>query len=187
MNAEPEDPVSTEITEEFRAALGRDLVEAAYLTGDFVLSSGQRSSYYLDKYLFETQPSILRRLARLMGAHVPQGTDRLAGPELGAVALAAVASMETDLPFVIVRKEPKGYGTAKHLEGTLSPGERVLVVEDVITSGGEAIRAAQRLTEVGAHVIGILGVVDREQGGPERIAEAGFVFTALYTRTQLGV
>ena len=179
--------MTTASTDQFKAQLGKDLVDAAYLTGDFVLSSGQHSNYYLDKYLFETDPSILRRLGQLIATHVPEGTDRIAGPELGAVALAAAASMASDVPFVIVRKEAKGYGTAKHLEGTLNDGEQVLVVEDIITSGGEAIRAAQRVADAGGQVTGILGVVDREQGGPENIAAAGFDFTALYTKSQLGV
>ncbi|HEX5451093.1 MAG TPA: orotate phosphoribosyltransferase [Candidatus Limnocylindrales bacterium] len=167
--------------------LARDVVGAAYLRGDFVLSSGARSRYYFDKYLFETKPGILRRLASFLAELVPPGTDRIAGTELGAVALATALSLETGLPFVIARKGSKDYSTAKLVEGELYPGERVVVVEDVISTGAQAIRAAERIRDVGAQVIGILAVIDREQGGPEQISAAGFTLTTLYTRTGLGL
>lgn len=170
-----------------RAQVARDIVQAAHLTGDFVLSSGARSTYYLDKYLFETQPTILRPLAALLAERVPADVDRVAGPELGAVALATALSLQTGLPFVIVRKSAKDYGTSRLVEGELDAGERVLVVEDIISSGAQAIHAARQVQAAGAEVVAILGVIDREQGGPEAIAEAGFAFDALYTRTELGV
>jgi orotate phosphoribosyltransferase len=169
------------------AELGRDLLSAAYLQGDFVLSSGVKSRYYFDKYLFETKPGILRRLASFLAELVPPQTDRLAGPELGAVALATAVSLETGLPFVIVKKEPKGYATSRLVEGELYPGEKVVVVEDVLTTGAQAIRAARQVTRAGAQVLAILGVIDREQGGPENIAAAGFQGRALFKRSDLGV
>src|SRR5438067_6496206 len=108
------------------AALGKALVSAAYLEGDFVLRSGRRSRYYLDKYRFETRPDLLRALGESLAAaareHEPDA-DRLAGPELGAVALAAAASLESELPFLIVRKEAKEHGTAKRLEGVYDEGD----------------------------------------------------------------
>ena len=169
------------------AELGRDLLSAAYLQGDFVLSSGVKSRYYFDKYLFETKPGILRRLASFLAELVPPQTDRLAGPELGAVALATAVSLETGLPFVIVKKAPKGYATSRLVEGELYPGEKVVVVEDILTTGTQAIRAAQQLVQAGAHVLAILGVIDREQGGPENIAAAGFQAKALFRRSELGL
>jgi orotate phosphoribosyltransferase len=169
------------------AELGRDLLSAAYLQGDFVLSSGVKSRYYFDKYLFETKPGILRRLASFLAELVPPQTDRLAGPELGAVALATAVSLETGLPFVIVKKEPKGYATSRLVEGELYPGERVVVIEDVLTTGTQAIRAAHQMVRAGAQVLAILGVIDREQGGPENIAKAGFQTRALFRRTDLGL
>jgi orotate phosphoribosyltransferase len=170
-----------------RAALARDLVEAAYLEGDFILSSGQHSRFYFDKYLFETRPELLRRVARHLAALIPAGTQRLCGPELGGVALATAVSLETGLPFVISRRASKDYSTGKTIEGVLEPGERVVVVEDVITSGAQAIKAAQRMVEAGATVLGILAVIDRLQGGGDAIAAAGFTLTPLFDRTQLGV
>ena len=170
-----------------RARIGRELVEAALLRGDFVLSSGARSDYYLDKYRFETRPALLRGLARLLADAIPAGVDRLAGTELGAVALAAAVSLETGLPFVIVRKAEKGYSTARLIEGELLPGETVLVIEDVITTGAQSIKAADRVVEAGGRVAGILAVVDREEGGGARIEAAGYTLTSLFTRTDLGI
>src|SRR2546423_2979683 len=121
--------------------LARDVVAAAWLEGDFVLSSGRRSRYYLDKYLFETRPGILRRVGRHLGQLVPAGTTRLAAPELGAVLLGAAVSLELDLPLALVRKETKQHGTGRAIEGVLEPGDRVTVVEDVLTTRGAAHRA----------------------------------------------
>lgn len=170
-----------------REELARDIVSAAYLRGDFVLSSGARSSFYFDKYLFETKPTILRRIASLLAERVPTNVDRLAGPELGAVALATALSLETGLPFVIVRKASKEYATSNLAEGELHAGERVLIVEDVISTATQAIRAAQQVTQAGAEVAGILGVIDREQGGATNIAAAGYHFDALFCLSELNV
>ncbi len=168
-----------------REQVARDLVSNAYLVGDFVLSSGRRSRYYFDKYLFETKPNILRPLARLLAAQIPTGVDRIAGPELGAVALAAAASLETDIPFVIVKKASKDYATQKLVEGEIHPGERVVVVEDVMTTGAQAIASAEKLRSMGMEVLFILGVVDREEGARENVEAAGFQLRSLFTRGEL--
>jgi orotate phosphoribosyltransferase len=170
-----------------RLQLGRDLVAVSYLRGDFVLSSGARSSFYFDKYLFETKPAIMGRVAAALAAMVPAGIERLAGPELGAVALATALSLETGLPFVIVRKESKDYATSRVVEGEIHPGDRVLIVEDVITSAGEALKAAARLEGIGAQVAGILAVLDREQSGAANIAAAGYSLQALFRLSDLDV
>ncbi len=169
------------------AELARDIVGAAYLRGDFVLSSGARSHYYFDKYLFETKPSILRRVASFLAELVPPQADRIAGPELGALALATALSLEMGLPFVIVRKAAKEYGTSRLMEGEIYPAEKVVVVEDVISTGAEAIRAANHVAQTGAQVLSILGVIDREQGGPQNIAASGYQFKALFRRSDLGL
>jgi orotate phosphoribosyltransferase len=169
-------------------ALGRDLVATAVLRGDFLLRSGQRSSYYIDKYLFTTRPELLRRIASALAPLVPTGVARLAGPVLGAVPLVTALSLETGLPMVIVRTDPaKEYGTAKQIEGALQSGERVLLVEDVVTTGGAALAAVDELRGVGADVVGALAVVDREQGGPAAFEARGVPFRALFTRTSLGL
>jgi orotate phosphoribosyltransferase len=167
--------------------LATDIAGAAYLRGDFVLSSGMRSNYYFDKYLFETKPSILRRISALLVELIPPEVERLAGPELGAVALATALSLESGLPFVIVRKGGKEYGTSRLVEGELYSGERVLVLEDVISTGAQAISAANQVRSAGAEVVGIIGVIDREQGGAQNIAAEGYHFQALFRRSDLGL
>src|SRR5918993_1178160 len=124
-----------------RQELARRIAEVALLRGEFTLRSGRKSNYYLDKYLFETQPDILRELGKLFADRIPPHVDRIAGPELGAIALAAAASMASGKPFVIVRNQKKGYGSGKLLEGTLKPGETVLIIEDVLTTGGQVLEA----------------------------------------------
>jgi len=149
------------------------LVEHAYLEGDFVLRSGRRSKYYLDKYRFETRPDILRalgkRIAAEVEAHAPDAT-RLAAPELGAVALAAAASLESGLPFVIVRKAAKEYGTANRIEGPYEEGECMCLVEDVVTSGGALLDSVDALRDAGLLVQTAVCVVDREEGGADALA-----------------
>jgi orotate phosphoribosyltransferase len=173
-----------------RDQLAARLLERAYLEGDFLLRSGRRSRYYLDKYRFETDPQLLAGLGRELAALVAglgAPAELLAGPELGAVPLAAVTSIETGLPFVIVRKAAKEYGTGNRLEGVFDPGMRVCVVEDVVTSGGALLSAVEALREADLHVSAAICVVDREEGGAEAIAAAGIPFKPLYTSSQLGV
>lgn len=181
----PSNPPS--VSHASRADLAQSLVDAAYLKGDFVLSSGGRSSYYFDKYLFETKPAILRQVAARLAERIPEGIDRIAGPELGAVALATAVSLESGVPFVIVRKGAKGYGTSRALEGEMHPGERVLMIEDVISTASEALRAARIVREAGGEVHRILAVIDREQDGRDNIAAAGLELDALFRLSELPV
>jgi orotate phosphoribosyltransferase len=171
-----------------RRELGTALREHAYLEGDFVLRSGRRSRYYLDKYRFETRPDVLEPLGELIAAtaaeHEPEAA-RLAGPELGAVALAAAASLASGLPFLIVRKEAKDYGTANRLEGVFEAGERVCLVEDVVTSAGAAIEAVEALREAGLEVGTAVCVVDREEGGVDALARVGVRLRPLFRASEL--
>ena len=169
--------------------LGRRLLDESYLEGDFLLRSGKRSRFYLDKYLFETRPDLLRDIAAGLAAKLPdhEPVDLLAGPELGAVALVAALSLAAEKRFVIVRKGEKDYGTKKLLEGRAAAGQRVLVVEDVVTSGGAALSAVHVLREAGLEVAGLLCVVDREQGGREAFEAEGVRFDPLFTATSLGI
>lgn len=170
------------------AELAAALKAAAYLEGDFTLRSGRKSKYYLDKYLFETQPTLLRELAARFAQHCDARMTRIAGAELGAVALATAAAMEANLPFVIVRNAKKAdYGTGKLIEGKLAPGDRVLLVEDIVTSGGQVLEAAQTLSNAGVTVAKIVAVIDRQEGGRQKIEEAGHAFAALYTAADLGI
>lgn len=171
-----------------REELAQALRDAAYLEGDFVLRSGRRSAYYLDKYRFETRPDLLRPLgaaiATAVRQHEPEAT-RLAGPELGAVALAAAASLESGLPFLIVRKAAKDYGTSKQLEGVYEEGECVCLVEDVVTSGGAAIEAVEALRAAGVRVANAVCVVDREEGGADELARHAVRLRPLFRASEL--
>jgi orotate phosphoribosyltransferase len=155
------------------AELKLALREAAYLEGDFVLRSGKRSAYYLDKYRFETRPDLLaplgERIASAVAEFEPEAV-RLAGPELGAVALATASSLASGLPFLIVRKAAKDYGTSKRLEGVYDEGDCVCLVEDVVTSGGALLEAVEALREAGLTVRTAICVVDREEGGADALA-----------------
>jgi orotate phosphoribosyltransferase len=155
------------------AELARLIREHAYLEGDFVLRSGRRSRYYLDKYRFETEPRLLRALGERIAASVAEAAPaavRLAGPELGAVALTAAASLASGLPFLIVRNAEKGYGTARRVEGDYAAGEEVCLVEDVVTSGGAAVAAVEALRAEGLECRTAVCVVDREEGGVDELA-----------------
>jgi orotate phosphoribosyltransferase len=167
--------------------LGRDLVNSAYLRGEFVLSSGVQSRYYFDKYLFETKPGILRRLASFLSEMIPPGVDRLAGTEMGGVALAAAVSLETGLPFVILKREVKPHPSARLVEGELYAGERVVVIEDVLTTGARSIKAARQLVRAGAQVPLILAIIDREEGAAQNVAAAGFAMRVLFRKEELGL
>jgi orotate phosphoribosyltransferase len=170
------------------AALARALREHAYLEGDFLLRSGRRSRWYLDKYRFETRPDILGPLGERIAAAVAEAepaADRLAGPELGAVALAASASLASGLPFLIVRKAGTEYGTARRIEGVFEPGERVCLVEDVVTTGGAAADAVVALREAGLTCETAVCVVDREEGGVDGLANVGVRLLALFRASGL--
>jgi orotate phosphoribosyltransferase len=177
--------LQAEITHE---ELGAALRAHAYLEGDFVLRSGRRSRYYLDKYRFETRPDILgplgQRIAEAVAEHEPDAV-RLAGPELGAVPLAAAASLASGLPFLIVRKETKEYGTAKRLEGVYEHGECVCLVEDVVTSGGAAVSAIEALREAGLTCRTAVCVVDREEGGADALARLAVRLRPLFRASEL--
>lgn len=155
------------------SSLAAAIREAALLEGDFVLRSGRRSTYYLDKYRFGTRPDLLAPLgaaiAAAVGKHDAEAA-RIAAPELGAVPLATAASLAGGLPFVIVRKTAKDYGTANRIEGVFEAGEQVCLVEDVVTSGGAAVDAVAALREAGLRVSTAICVVDREEGGVDELA-----------------
>jgi orotate phosphoribosyltransferase len=170
-----------------RDELARRIADVALLRGEFLLRSGRKSNYYLDKYLFETQPDILKALGEMFAAKIPPQIDRIAGAELGAVALAAVTAMACGKPFVIIRNQKKDYGTSKLVEGTLKAGDNVMIVEDVLTTGGQVLEAARSLTDAGAKVAGIISVIDRLEGARANIESAGYVFQSLFTTHDLGV
>lgn len=170
-----------------REELIKRIKETSYLEGDFVLRSGKRSKYYLDKYLFETCPDILAALAEEFAKHITDDVTLIAGAELGGVALAAATALSSGKNWLIIRNTKKGYGTAKLVEGVLKPGDVVLLVEDVATTGGQVLEAAKIITEAGATVKKIICVIDRKQGAEENIKKAGYKFQSILTKDDLGI
>ena len=170
-----------------RDELAKRIAEVSLLRGEFTLRSGRKSNYYLDKYLFETQPDILKALGEMFAGHVGPHVDRIAGAELGAVALAAAAGMATGKPFVFIRNQKKDYGTSKLLEGSLKAGETVLIVEDVLTTGGQVLEAAKTLKDAGAKIDRIVAVIDRLEGARANIEAGGYQFESLFTTKDLGI
>ncbi len=170
------------------AELAQRIRERAYLEGDFVLRSGRRSRYYLDKYRFETEPEVLRAVGESLADAVSEFEPhavRLAGPALGAVALAASAAMASGLPFIIVRGETKEYGTAKRIEGPFESGELVCLLEDVVTSGGALAEAVSAVRDEGLVVRNAVCVVDREEGGSDALARLGVRLRTLFRASEL--
>jgi orotate phosphoribosyltransferase len=170
-----------------RDELAKLIAEASLLRGTFTLRSGKTSTYYLDKYLFSTQPRVLAELGRMFAARVPMRTTRLAGAELGGIPLVSAASMATGMPCLFIRNQKKDYGTAKQLEGKLDRGDKVTIIEDVATTGGQALEAARVLREAGAEVLAIIATIDRLEGARENIEKEGIDFDALFTVRDLGV
>jgi orotate phosphoribosyltransferase len=170
-----------------RQLLADRIAAAALLRGTFKLRSGRTSSYYLDKYRFSAQPEILVELGQMFAQRLPEGTTKLAGAELGGIPLVTAAMLASGLPGVFIRNQRKNYGTAKRLEGQLDDTDRVVIVEDVATTGGQVLEAAQAVKAQGATVLAIIATIDREEGARENIEEAGYAFDALFTASDLGI
>ena len=168
-----------------RDRLAKDIYDVSHLTGEFKLRSGLISNEYFDKYRFESPPELLKQIAGALVELLPEDVDRLAGLELGGVPLATALSLETGIPALYVRKEAKAYGTCNLVEGGELGGKRLVVVEDVITSGGQVIESTRALVQLGAEIACVTCIVDRESGGKENIAEAGYELRALFTMTEL--
>jgi orotate phosphoribosyltransferase len=170
-----------------RESLAREVAAVAVLRGSFRLRSGVVAPYYIDKYQFGTRPRLLRRLAEALAAELPPDTQCVAGTALGAVPLAIAVSLASGLPAVLVRPDPKDHGPSGAIEGTLEPGSRVVLIEDVVTTGGAALSALASLRDAGAEVTSVLAVVDREEGGSTRLSSAVPAYRPLFTSRDLGI
>jgi orotate phosphoribosyltransferase len=177
-----------------RTQLAEAISSACVLRGTFTLRSGRTSNYYIDKYLFSTKADILKALGELFAteiAAVEKATGktvaRLAGAELGGIPLVTTACMSTGKPCIFVRNAKKEYGTAKQMEGRLDKGDTVVFVEDVATTGGQALEAVKVLQDLGANVLCVIATIDRQEGATENMAKAGVPFRALFTKTDLGI
>ena len=165
--------------------LARDIDACCRLTGEFTLRSGQVSDQYFDKYLFEADPALLRRVVAQMRGLVPDGTELLGGLEMGGIPIATVLSAETGLPALFVRKQAKTYGTCKLAEGPDVVGRRVTLVEDVITTGGAVRDATVALREYGATVETVVCAIDRSDPGTNPLADVGLEVRPVLTKADL--
>jgi len=165
--------------------LGRNIFAVSHLTGEFLLRSGAISNEYFDKYRFESKPILLNAIAEKMTELLPSGFDILAGLEMGGIPLATAISLQTGIETVLVRKKAKDYGTRNIAEGASVQGKRVVVIEDVVTSGGQIVLSVEDLRKAGAIIDTALCVIDREAGGKENLAKAGIELKALFTMTEL--
>jgi orotate phosphoribosyltransferase len=168
-----------------RSSLAARIVAACRVTGEFVLRSGRSTDEYFDKYQFEADPVLLDAVAERMAGLVPDGTEVLAGLEMGGIAIVAALGRHTGLPCAFVRKTAKPYGTRRLAEGAAVAGRRVLVVEDVVTSGGQIAISAGQLRALGARIDHALCVIDRQEGGAEALAGAGISLRSLLDRRDL--
>jgi orotate phosphoribosyltransferase len=166
--------------------LARRIGERCRLTGKFTLRSGQESSTYFDKYLFEADPGLLAEVAEHAARLIPADTEILAGLELGGVPVSTALSLATGLPLAFVRKEAKTYGTALLAEGAQIAGRRVLVVEDVITTGGQVATSTEDLRSRGASVESVLCIIDRSGGTHPGLDSIGCRVISLFSGDELG-
>jgi orotate phosphoribosyltransferase len=167
--------------------LATRIAETAVLHGEFTLRSGRKSTWYIDKYLFTTKPDILFELGKMFATKIPNTTTLLAGAELGGIPLVTTTAMATDLPCIFIRNQKKEYGTSQQLEGVLTPDDRVVIVEDIATTGGQVLEAAETIQGQGATVESIIAVIDRCEGARENVEAAGHVFDSLFTTADLGI
>lgn len=168
-----------------RTELARRIRAASYLTGEFKLRSGLTSTFYWDKYRFESDPALMRDVIAELARILPPSFDRLAGLELGGVPLATGLSLSTGKPCLFVRKTAKQYGTCNLVEGGFQPGERVVAVEDVITTAGQVRSSVTEMRDLGLIVDDVVCVIDRQQGGAEKLTEIGCSLRAVFTLEEL--
>ena len=170
-----------------KESLAKIIADTAVLHGEFTLRSGRKSTWYIDKYLFTTKPDILTSLGELFSERIPDTATLLAGAELGGIPLVTTAAMASNLPCIFIRNQKKEYGTSRQLEGVLTPDDRVVIVEDIATTGGQVLEAAATIREIGATVETIIAVIDRCEGAKENIESAGYKFESLFTTKDLGI
>ncbi|WP_409343357.1 orotate phosphoribosyltransferase [Paenibacillus sp. MBLB4367] len=168
-----------------RMTLANEIYKTAHLTGSFKLRSGKVSNDYFDKYLFESNPILLKEIAEHLSRLIPEGTEVLAGLEMGGIPIATALSLKTGIPVAFVRKKAKEYGTCKLAEGIEIQGKNVCIIEDVVTTGGQILLSNQDLKDCGAIVNNVLSVIEREQQGRDNLEDAGLTFLSLFKMEEL--
>jgi orotate phosphoribosyltransferase len=171
-----------------KSEVAKKIYELSHITGEFLLRSGQISNEYFDKYLFEADPVVLAEIARIMSELIPEGTEVLAGLEMGGIPVVTAISANTGMPAAFVRKKAKEYGTCKLAEGADVTGKHVLIIEDVVTTGGAIIKGANELREKGAIIDSVLCVIQRAEKATDILAAEGLklipAFTMEYIKEQ---
>ena len=168
-----------------RKELAGQIYKVSHIFGSFKLRSGQISNEYFDKYLFESDPKLLKEIADQMAKMIPPDTEVLAGLEMGAIPVATSISLKTGLPATFVRKKAKDYGTNKFAEGAEVNGKRVCIIEDVVTTGGQIIMSANDLKTLGAKIDSVLCVIERDIKGRENLKKEGLELRSLFTMEEL--
>lgn len=168
-----------------RSELAKEMTRVAHLKGDFLLRSGQRSDFYFDKYRFESDPRLLRAIAQEMAPYIPKDIEYLAGLELGGVPIATALSLETGIPAIFVRKEAKTYGTCRLAEGADFEGKKIVVIEDVVTTGGQVVASCQELQKAGAQIVEAHCVIYRGKYNQPKIDNLDLPLHALFTQKDL--
>jgi len=154
--------------------------------GSFILSSGKKSDYYIDMKKAITEPKILKTIAELINQSIDgEKIDKIAGPALGAIPIATALSLNSEIPLLMIRKEKKGYGTSKLIEGELKEGDNVVVVEDVTTTGGSLLKAIEAVQKNGGIVKKAFVVVDREEGAISSLKDKGIIIEPLISVNEL--
>ena len=168
-----------------REELAKRIYDSSYITGEFVLRSGKISNEYFDKYQFESRPELLSEITKHMLPRLPEDFDAFAGLEMGGIPIATALSLATGKPIVFVRKKAKEYGTCKFAEGVDINSKKIVVIEDVVTSGGQIILSTEDLRGAGAIIEHAICVIDRESGGKEKLAASGINLQSLFTMSYL--
>ena len=168
-----------------KSDLGKTLMRVCYLRGDFLLRSGKRSTEYFDKYQLEARPELLSAVAEHMANSLPEGVQVLAGLEMGGIPVATALSLHSKLPMVMVRKKAKPYGTMRLAEGVEVLNKKVLIIEDVVTTGGQVVESVRELRAAGAIIGDVLCVIDRSEGQRRALEQAGLQLTSLFTIEEL--
>ncbi|WBW95580.1 orotate phosphoribosyltransferase [Oceanirhabdus sp. W0125-5] len=165
--------------------LTQKIYEVSHLEGEFTLRSGQISHEYFDKYLFESHPELLVIIAEKLSEMIPQGTEVLAGLEMGGIPIATALSIRTGIPVVFVRKKAKEYGTCKLAEGIEIRDKNVCIIEDVVTTGGQIKLSANDLRNFGANIKNVICVIERDKKGRENLKNEGLKLLSLFTMEDL--
>ena len=168
-----------------KTELANEIYDISNIRGEFLLRSGQTSNEYFDKYQFEANPICLKEIAKRATKLIPTDAEALAGLEMGGIPVATMISHYSGMECLFVRKEAKKYGTCKYVEGGAISGKTLVIIEDVVTSGGAILDAVEKLRNDGATVKDVICVIDRQSGGLEKLKASGLTLRALFTKSDL--